>query len=207
MNLAHAHPEGPAGLELESLHRTHHHHHKSHHEHAAAGKAAHKNARRGRKTAAKGKKSRGGKKVEEDLIIESPWAGAYGYPAYGAYGAYGGYGAYPYAGVADYAAYGVAAPYANIAAPAYGFASPVATAAAPVGTTLALDGVTVAEYPNYGVGWAGAWDTLNAPVVAPTAGMIDPVVAAPVAVAEGWGAWGAPIAEPYLDVPNYTWLP
>ena len=123
----------------------------------------------------------------------------------------GGYGAYPYAGVADYAAYGVAAPFANYAAPAYGFAGPVATAAAaaPVGTTLAVDGVTVAEYPTYGAGWAGAWDTLNAPVVAPNAGLYaEPIVAAPItANVEGWGAWGAPVAEPYLDVPNYTWLP
>ena len=204
MNLAHAHSEGPAGLELESLHRTHHHHHKSHHEHAAVGKNAHKSHKAG----AKGKKAHDAKKAEKDLIIESPWASAYGYPSYGAYDTYSGYGAYPYSGIANFASYG-APSLTNVAGPAFGYANPIVnTAAAPVGANLSVDGVTLAEYPIDGTGWAGAWDTLNAPVVAPTTGIYDPVLASPYApTVESWGAFGAPVAETYLDVPNYTWLP
>ena len=157
----------PQQANLQNLHepKRHHHHSKSH-------------AKKGHKAHAQKK---GGKKVEEDIIIQTPYGYGAGYPVAAA----------PYytAGYPAYANYGYAAE---------AVASPVlAAATAPVG--VSVEGWQAAcpgwQYGNE----CGNWG-LTAPVVE------EAVVAAPVnAVAAGYGAWGAPIAQPYLDVPNYTW--
>ena len=90
--------------------------------------------------------------------------------------------------------------------------------------------VELTRYPSDGLGWAAAWDALNIPAAgAPAAvapeffgevpavgygyGAVDTLAydvaldsAYPYSDVYGYGAWGAPVAEPYLDLPDYTWI-
>ena len=217
LNLA-AKPTSPQGgkVNLESLrHRHHPAGHRAHH-----GKKAFHGRRHNRK---------GTKKVEEDIVFDRPtWADfpGYGWGAYGAapYGAWGVDAEFPGA----WGAYGAAAPFYGAEYPGYG-AWTGAYGAAPFdayGYGLGGEFGAWGAAP-YGASWAGAWDSLNWNGAAPFAGYygaFDGLNAwnglgawngAGAWAGEwgypgagfGYGAWGTPLAEPYLDVPNYTWLP
>ena len=218
MNLA-AKPQAAApgkNVNLEALRHRNAHGHRVHHKRPFHGKKV-----GGKRT----------KKVQEDIVFDRPtWADFPGYGwgagAWGAapYGAWGFEGEFP-------GAWGAAAPFygAGWGANWEGVAGPWSGAwgAAPFDAFTGYG----AEFPGawgvaapygYGAEWAGAWDALNGPWAGPYGavegwnglgawngawnGAYGAEFGFPAA-GYGFGAWGAPLAEPYLDVPNYTWLP
>ena len=95
--------------------------------------------------------------------------------------------------------------------------------------------VELTPYPSDGLGWAAAWDALNIPEAGAVAAEVPETYfpygagfevpayadlnawdtlnadialdsAYPFSDVYGYGAWGSPVAEPYLDMPDYTWI-